>query len=118
MTATTANVQPIRTAPPRRGLLGLAAWGGMAIVGTMAGVFGNARPAHADPQNSPCCSLASATVCGGAYCNRSCSGTKRYWWCVSGGQTIGCGECVISHPDCWTTAVYCSWWWYVSNCEN
>jgi hypothetical protein len=114
-----------KTAPPRRTLLGYAAWGGMALVGTVAGVFGAAAPAQADAQGSPCCSLAKKKVCGGSYCNRTCpSGyTKRYWWCNSGGQVVGCGECIQGASSCHGdegeyNPIACSWWWWVNNCEN
>jgi hypothetical protein len=113
-------------AAPRRSLLGLAAWGGMALVGTVAGVFGAASAAQADPQGSPCCDLAKKTVCGGSYCNRRCpSGyTKRYWWCnSSSGLLVGCGECIKGSTSCHgnedgSGSIACSWWWYVYNCEN
>ena len=114
-------------APRRRGVLGLAAWGGMALVGTVAGVFGAANPAQAthDAQGSPCCDLAKRNVCGGSYCNRTCpSGyAKRYWWCNSAGRLVGCGECIKGSTSCWGneeggTPIACSWWWWVNNCEN
>lgn len=119
----TEAIEPMHTTPRRRSLLGLAAWGGMALVGTVAGVFTTAQPARADPQGSPCCQLAKARVCGGTYCNRTCpSGyAKRYWWCVAGSQTVGCGECIAGSNSCWgnedgSGTIICSWWWYVNNC--
>jgi hypothetical protein len=106
---------------PRRRLLGWAGAGGMALVGALAGTFGNASVSRADAQNSPCCHLVKSNVCGGSYCNRTCpSGyTKRYWWCMAGGYSVGCGECVRGGDGtCWGDDIACSWWWYTSNCGD
>lgn len=88
---------------------------GSAFVAGLATLL-NAKPAAADCQGSPCCSLASCTIC---YYEVSKDRWKcppgyyrTYWTCVSGsGITFGCGECSAG-PSCWTGPFACSVWFH------
>lgn len=108
---TSANTASLVEAPGRRrfAILGAAS----AIVAGLATVL-KASPAVADCQGSPCCSLASCTICNYAVAKDryTCpSGYKRtYWTCTTGGRTYGCGEC-SKGTSCWTGPFACSVWY-------
>jgi hypothetical protein len=111
--------EQIRPMPRRRGFLKMLTMGGMALVGGLAAVIAEPKPeaASADCQGSPCCHLASCTVCSGTCSNffcpcnseNNCWG-RTWWWCTSGSHLIGCGECVKT-GNCHAGPWLCSKWW-------
>ncbi len=100
---------------------------GIAAIGAIASMLGNAEPASAGLP-SPCCSLASNTRCGTSQCSASCKGGcshydckagyhRETWYCTAGARTIGCGECVGANSfDCYHGPWYCSIWWDDAPC--
>jgi hypothetical protein len=110
---TAAELPPVR----RRGALGVLSRGGIALVGGLAGLFATAPPAAADCQGSPCCHLASCTVCSGRCDCFSCGHYKRIWYCSVAARVIGCGECQKYSGDCWHGGTYyCSKYWDDNSC--
>lgn len=102
----------------RRGILGFLSLGGMTIVGAVAGVMGTAIPAAADCQGSPCCQLASCTVCAGRCDCFTCPPgyRKKIWYCSVAGRPIGCGECSGANGSCWDGPFACSKFWDDNSC--
>ena len=101
----------------RRGMLGLLAKGGIALVAGVAGVLATASPAEADCQHSPCCSLASCRICPNDCHYRCPSGYHaKMWTCASAGRLVWCGECTTSSSSCWNGSFYCSVWWFDEHC--
>ncbi|WP_331771900.1 hypothetical protein OG948_50930 (plasmid) [Embleya sp. NBC_00888] len=100
---------------PRKGARGI---GVKALAGASAFIAGlatliNATPAAADCQGSPCCSLASCTMCNYRvahdrfYCPTGYNRTV--WSCVSGSSMFWCGEC-SGGTSCWNGPFACSIW--------
>jgi hypothetical protein len=102
------GVEPVEQRTGRRFAL-LAA--GSAVIAGLATLL-DAKPAAADCQGSPCCSLARCNLCDYkvAHDRYTCpAGYYRViWTCVSSGITWGCGECSTSSSSCWQGSFACS----------
>lgn len=96
----------------RRSFLGI----GSAFIAAVA-ALSTPETAAADCQNSPCCHLASCTVCslnpcGGWYCPSGYYETC--WNCTSGGKWYVCGEC-SGGSSCFNGPWFCSIWFQEAN---
>ncbi len=84
---------------------------GSAVIAGLATLL-NAKPAAADCQGSPCCSLARCNLCDYqvSHDRYTCpSGYYRVLWtCTSAGITWGCGECSTSSSSCYSGSYACS----------